>query len=35
MPVNPYLAPVPPSSAEFARDVAYTVAKTPLPPAVS
>ncbi len=27
MPVNPYLAPVPPSSAEFARDVAYTVAK--------
>ena len=27
MPVNPYLAPVPPSSAEFARDAAYTVAK--------
>ena len=27
MPVNPYLAPVPPSSAEFACDVAYTVAK--------
>lgn len=27
MPVNPYLAPVPPSSAEFARDVVYTVAK--------
>lgn len=27
MPVNPYLAPVPLSSAEFARDVAYTVAK--------
>lgn len=27
MPVNPYLAPVPPSSVEFARDAAYTVAK--------
>lgn len=27
MPVNPYLAPVPPSSAEFACDAAYTVAK--------
>lgn len=27
MPVNPYLAPVPPSSTEFARDAAYTVAK--------
>ena len=27
MPINPYLAPVPPSSVEFARDAAYTVAK--------
>lgn len=27
MPANPYLAPVPPSSADFARDAAYTVAK--------
>ena len=27
MPINPYLAPVPPSSGEFARDAAYIVAK--------